>query len=331
MSRNRGFQTGSRIHPPLRRGGGGISGTPRIRGECFRCRVLGIIDGYFNGIGTIPRVVGIEPCWEGEAPSEPAPLPAGSHGGSPSLPGTSLGRARLRPSLLRSPPARTEARPPFPERRLGGRGSVRAFSAPRRLARRLALPSRNVAWEGEAPSELSPLPAGSHGGSPSLPGTSLGRARLRPELSPLPAGSPCLPGTSLGRARLRPSFLRSPPARTEARPPFPERRFSPHAGYNSVHPVGNARRRIAGRSRLLQKTRIRRDFWRRRLRPPIPAFPMAWTGLGRLSIGFDRIAKRSRSLHDRDRHAWARPPLSEASRGSLCVLHPTVNHLKVKE
>ena len=38
------------------------------------------------------------------------------------------------------------------------------------------------------------------------------------------------------RARLRPSLLRSPPARTEARPPFPERRISPRAGYNSLPP-----------------------------------------------------------------------------------------------
>ena len=163
----------------------------------------------------IPRVVGIEPFGEGEAPSEPSPIPAGSHRGSPSLPRTSLGRARLRPSLLRSPPARTEARPPFPERRMGGRGSVRAFSDPRRLAQRLALPSQNVAWEGEAPSEPSPIPAGSHRGSPSLP------------------------RTSHGRARLRPSLLRSPPARTEARPPFPERRMG---GRGSVRAFSDPRR-----------------------------------------------------------------------------------------
>ena len=41
----------------------------------------------------------------------------------------------------------------------------------------------------------------------------------------------------LGRARLRPSLLRSPPARTEARPPFPERRISPRAGYSDKGPT----------------------------------------------------------------------------------------------
>ena len=80
---------------------------------------------------------------------------------------------------------------------LGVRGSVRAFSDPRRLARRLALPSQIVAF----------LPT-------------RGRYLAWSGLS------------HVGSARLRPSLLRSPTARTEARPPFPDRRFSPHAGYN---------------------------------------------------------------------------------------------------
>ena len=48
----------------------------------------------------------------------------------------------------------------------------------------------------------------------------------------------------LGRARLRPSLLRSPPACTEARPPFPERRISPRAGYSlgTRSPAGQAGR-----------------------------------------------------------------------------------------
>ena len=128
---------------------------------------------------------------QGEAPSEPSPIPAGSHGGSPSLP--RLARRRALPS----PPARTEARPPFP----GSHGG--APSLPR-LARRRA----------------PPFP-GSHGGAPSLPRLarrralpSQARTEARPPFPGSHGGAPSLP--RLARRRALPSQ-----ARTEARPWVP--------------------------------------------------------------------------------------------------------------